>query len=95
MVLYPSVLEVANLQIKKEMIENPEVQLSVLEKGDCFMYNGEPYIVKKIYWEDLGLIKRKVWVSRMKFENHDWHSVGDITVYRISKELYDLLVKNT
>ena len=75
------------------MIENPEVQLSVLEKGDCFMFNGEPYIVKKIYWENLGVLIRKIWVSRMKFENHDWHSVGDITVYRISKELYDLLIK--
>ena len=58
------------------MIENPEVQLSELKKGECFMFNGEPYIVKRIYWEDLGLLKRKVWVSTMKFDNSDWHSIG-------------------
>ena len=75
------------------MITNPEVQLSALKKGDCFMFNGEPYIVKKTYWVDLGMIKRKVWVSTMKFDNHDWHSIGDITVYRISKGLYDLLIQ--
>lgn len=75
------------------MIENPVVQLSALKKGDCFMFNGEPYIVKKTYWEDLGMIKRKVWVSTMKFNNHDWHSTGDIIIYRISKDLYDILVQ--
>jgi hypothetical protein len=75
------------------MIENPEVQLQALKKGDCFMFNGEPYIVKRIYWANLGMIKRKTWVSTMKFDNHDWHSTGDITVYHISKGLYDLLIK--
>ncbi len=76
------------------MIKNPVVQLSELKKGDCFMFNGEPYIVKRIYWEDLGLLKRKVWVSTMKFDNNDWHSIGDIEIYRISKGLYDLLIQN-
>lgn len=76
------------------MIENPEVQLSALKKGECFMFNGEPYIVKRIYWEDLVLFKRKVWVSTMKFNNIDWHSIGDIEVYRISKGLYDLLIQS-
>lgn len=76
------------------MIENPEVQLSKLKKGECFMFNGEPYIVKRIYWEDLGLLKRKVWVSTMKFDNSDWHSIGHIEVYQISKGLYDLLIQS-
>ena len=76
------------------MIKNPEVQLSELKKGECFMFNGEPYIVKRIYWEDLVLFKRKVWVSTMKFNNIDWHSIGGIEVYRISKGLYDLLIQS-
>ena len=58
------------------------------------MFNGEPYIVKRIYWEDLGLLKRKVWVSTMKFDNSDWHSIGHIEVYQISKGLYDLLIQS-
>ena len=76
------------------MIENPEVQLSALKKGECFMLNGEPQIVKRIYWEDFGLLKRKVWVSAMKFNNNDWHSIGDVEVYKISKGLYDLLIQS-
>ena len=76
------------------MIENPEVQLSELKKGECFTFNGEPYVVKKIYWENLVLFKRKVWVSTMKFNNNDWHSIGDIEVYKISKGLYDLLIQS-
>ena len=76
------------------MIQNPEVQLSTLKKGDCFMFYGEPYIVNKTYWEDLGLLRRKIWVSTMKFNNIPWHSIGDITVYRISKGLYDLLIQS-
>lgn len=75
------------------MIENPEVQLSTLKQGDCFMFNGEPYIVKRTYWENLGMLKRKIWVSTMKFNNIPWHSTGDILVYRISKGLYDLLIQ--
>lgn len=75
------------------MIENPEVQLSTLKQGDCFMFNGEPYIVNKTYWEDLDMLKRKIWVSTMKFNNTPWHSIGDIIVYRISKGLYDLLIQ--
>lgn len=75
------------------MIKKPEVQLSALKKGNCFMFNGEPFIIKKTYWEGLGMFKRKVWVSTMKFDNREWHSVGDITVYQISKGLYDLLIQ--
>lgn len=75
------------------MIENPEVQLSTLKKGDCFMFNGEPYIVKRTYMEDLGMIKQKIWVSTMKFNNMDWHSIGDIDIYRISRGLFDILVQ--
>lgn len=75
------------------MIKDPEVQLSALKKSDCFMFNCEPYIVKRTYWEDLGMLKRKIWVSTMKFDNRDWHSVGNIDVYQISKGLYDLLEK--
>lgn len=58
------------------------------------MFNRELYIIKKIYWEDLGVMKRKIWVSMMKFDKHEWHSIGDITVYHISEGLYDLLNKN-
>lgn len=76
------------------MFKEPEVQLSALRKGDCFMFNGEPYIVKKTYWKDLGMIRQKIWVSTMKFDNRAWHSIGDITVYRISKGLYDLLIQS-
>lgn len=75
------------------MIQNPEVQLSTLKQDDCFMFYGEPYIVNKTYWEDLGLLKRKIWVSTMKFNNIPWHFTGDMTVYHISKGLYDLLIQ--
>lgn len=75
------------------MIKQPEVELSTLKSGDCFMFNGQPYIVKRTFWQDLGMLKRKIWVCRMKFDNYDWHTVGDVTVYRISKGLFDLLVQ--
>ncbi|MEG2151133.1 MAG: hypothetical protein RRY36_07950 [Bacteroidaceae bacterium] len=75
------------------MIEQPEVQLSTLNSGDCFMFNGQPYIVKRTFWQNLGMLKFKIWVCRMKFDNYDWHTVGDVTVYRISRGLFDFLVQ--
>ena len=51
------------------MIKEPEVKLLKLKKGDCFMYNRFPYIVKDIYWEDLGMLKRKVYICQMKFDD--------------------------
>ena len=74
------------------MINRPEVKLRVLKKGDCFMFNQEPYKISKTYWENLGLLKHKVYVCRMKFEDYDTHFLPDIDVYRISCDLFDLLV---
>lgn len=75
------------------MIRNPETTIHQLKKGDCFMYNREPYIVRSTYWENLGMIKIKIFVMRMKFDSHDWHTRDNLKVYRISRGLYDLLVK--
>lgn len=73
------------------MFKKPVVKLDVLRKGDCFMFNGQPYIVNKTFWEDLELFKRKIYVCRMKFEDYDWHTTGDIEIYRISRALFDIL----
>ncbi len=75
------------------MFEQPEVQLSALKKGDCFMFNREPYIVKGTYWENLRLFKRKIYMCRMKFSVYDAHFSPDTEVYRISRELFDMLVQ--
>lgn len=75
------------------MITEPEVKLAKLKKGDCFMYNRFPYIVKNIYWEDLGMIKRKVYICRMKFDDYDTPLLPGTDVYRISRELFDMLVQ--
>lgn len=51
------------------MFKEPEVKLRALRKGNCFMFNRQAYIVKRTYWEDLGMLKHKVYVCRMKFNN--------------------------
>lgn len=76
------------------MFKKPEVKLSALKKGDCFMFNNAPYIIEKTFWEDLGMMKRKVYVCRMKFENHDSFILPNTDIYRISRGLFDLLVPN-
>lgn len=76
------------------MFKEPVPKLSELRKGDCFMFNGQPYIVKKTFWEDLELFRRKIYICRMKFEDYDWHTVGSITIYRISRALFDILVQS-
>lgn len=75
------------------MFKEPEAKLSALKKGDCFMFNRQAYIVKRIFWENLELFKRKVYVCRMKFDDHDTHFLPDEDVYRISRGLYDILVQ--
>lgn len=75
------------------MIKEPEVKLLKLKKGDCFMYNRFPYIVKDIYWEDLGMLKRKVYICQMKFDDYDTPLLPDTDVFRISRGLFDLLVQ--
>ena len=75
------------------MITNPQCKLAIMKKGDCFMFNGQPYIIKEIFWEDLGMLKRKVYVCRMKFDDYDSHFLPDTDVYQISKGLHDLLVE--
>lgn len=76
------------------MFKEPIAKLNELRKGDCFMFNGQPYIVKKTFWEDLKLFRLKVYVCRMKFEDYDWHTIGDIEVYRKSRALFDILVQS-
>lgn len=73
------------------MKEEPVAKLSTLKKGDCFMFNGQLYIVKNTFWKHWELFNQKIYVCRMKFEDHDWHTIGDIEVYRISRGLFDLL----
>lgn len=75
------------------MFKEPVVKLSKLRKVDCFIFNGQPYIVKRTYWQDLKLLKRKVYVCKMKFEDYDWHTIGDIDIYRISRDLFGILVQ--
>ncbi len=75
------------------MIENPKCKLGTLKKGDCFMFNRQPCIIKRIFWEDLGILKRKVYVCHMKFADYDSHFLPDADVYQISKGLHDLLVE--
>lgn len=74
-------------------IKEPEVKLRALRNGDCFMFNRQAYIVKKTFWENLGMLKRKVYVCRMKFNDYDTHFLPDEDVYRISRGLYDILVQ--
>lgn len=73
------------------MFKEPEVKLSALKKGDCFMFNRQAYIVKKISWGGLGLFGRKVYVCRMKFDDYDTLFMPDEYVYRISRVLYAIL----
>ena len=75
------------------MIKEPEVKLSELKKGDCFMFNRDPYIIMKTYWENLGMMKRKIYVCRMKFDDCDSFMLSNTDVYRISRGLFDLLVR--
>ena len=74
-------------------MNKPEVKLSMLKKNNCFMYNREPYQIIRTYWENLGLIKRKIYVCRMKFENYDTHFLPDTDVYHISYGLFNSLVR--
>lgn len=76
------------------MFKEPEVKLSALRKGNCFMFNRQAYIVKRTYWEDLGMLKRKVYVCRMKFGDYDTHFLPNEDVYRISRGLFDILVQS-
>lgn len=75
------------------MIENPQFKLGTLKKGDCFMFNRQPYLIKRILWEDLEILKRKVWVCHMKFCDYDSHFLPNTEYYQISRGLYDLLVE--
>ena len=74
--------------------DTPEIKLIMLKKGDCFMFNREPYKVINIYWEKSGLLSRKTYVVRMKFESYDVYLLPDTNVYRISRGLFDVLTIN-
>lgn len=75
------------------MFKDPVVKLGRLRKGDCFMLNQEPYIVKKTYWNRFPpMIKLKMYVCQMKFEDFERHLLADEDVYRISRLLFDNLV---
>lgn len=76
------------------MYKEPEVNLSDLRKGDCFMYNRQPCIVKKTFYENHGFLKIKTYICRMKFDDYDFACLGDTDVYRISKNLFDILIQN-
>ena len=57
------------------------------------MLNQEPYIVKRTYWNRFPpMIKLKMYVCQMKFENFERHLLADEDVYRISRLLFDNLV---
>lgn len=68
------------------------IELQELKIGDCFIFNNEPYIIKRVYWEDLGLFTCKRYVCKMKFkeENITFSNV-EIKVNKISKDSYNLL----
>ena len=51
-------------------------------------------IVKKTYYENYGMLKRKIWICEMKFDNKEWHTIGNIDIYQISKDMYELLIEN-
>ena len=71
------------------------VQLHTLNKGDCFIFNGLPYKIDRVFWENLGMMKRKIYVCKMKFAKRDdaeLNTVGTIEVYKISRNLYNMLV---
>lgn len=72
------------------------VQLHTLKEGNCFMFNGLPYKIDRTFWYNLGRgLKRKIYVCKMKFAKsveEDWHTVGDVEVYKISCNLFDMLV---
>lgn len=72
------------------------VQLHTLNKGDCFIFNGLPYKIDRKYWVDLGRgLKRQMYVCKMKFAKNiseDWHTVGNVEVYKISRNLFNMLV---
>ena len=71
-----------------------ECRLDSLGPGNCFMFNRQPYIVLGTDWEDLGLFKKKVFICRGKFAVFDSYFSPDTDIYRISKNLYDALVRN-
>lgn len=73
--------------------KEPESKLSKLRSGNCFIFNRQPYIVISSYWEDLVIIKRKMYVCRMKFEDYDTHFSATEDIYHISRGLFDILVK--
>jgi hypothetical protein len=75
------------------MYKKPEVKLGALRKGDCFMFNNSPYIVTKTFWEDIGLIKRKVYECREKYHGWEYNFIRDTDVYRISRALFDIIVQ--
>lgn len=75
------------------MFKEPEVQLSALRKGDCFMFNRQAYIIKRTCWNGDHFLKRKVYICRMKFSDYDTSFLARETVYRISRGLFDILVQ--
>ena len=74
--------------------KKPIKKLFCLNKGDCFMFNGKPYIIKKTYWQNYGMLKRKIWICEMKFDKKEWCTTGNIDIYQISKDMYELLIEN-
>ena len=73
------------------------VKLHTLNKGDCFIFNGLPYKIEKVSAEDIGSsgLKSEIYVCKMKFENNEfkkWFTTGDIEVYKISRNLFNMLV---
>lgn len=66
-----------------------------LRKGCFFMFQCLPYKVIRTYKRNIGLFKQKVWVCKCKFEEQEFHWTSGITVYKISKGLYNILEKNS
>lgn len=75
------------------MIEKPECKLGSLKRGDCFIFNDRPFIIKGTYWENSRLFKQQVFICRAKFADYDSFFSPYTDAYQISKGLYDLLIE--
>ena len=35
-----------------------------------------------------------IWICEMKFDKKEWYTIGNIDIYQISKDMYELLIEN-
>ena len=72
------------------------ISIQTLKKGDCFFNSwSEPCVITKVRTQHIGpkgmQLHRELRYYMSKHDNVERITCGDLTVYPISKNLYDIL----